>query len=422
MDKNLVYAFAKKMRYIAKRFNDMGTSGDEGGVDGEMSSPGMLKVLNAVSTQIVLKDQKAFGIDIGSGSGVACMAYFNKFTGLPMIGVESNYQRCFTSWRLQEELLRNESHSEFRDVARMSKFIYGDGFQLLIDLFGACGENAIFHLKLIYWFRRGWSEKDIIDVIYYACRSFANLEYIICDMTAEKLQDYGFMGTIISTVQFCAQMSNSSCSRTLYVHNVTMNLKVNQPISDHEMGVLDFFNPAKNISTIIREVQEEQRLFYVARSGTRSGACTSKQGDTGAFQLIDCVAGLEQGKHDNVHGLNEELIDDNSVSTIVSIPESCIGDDFGEIDSDRGLKRRILYQNAFALVAVESTKRAKPTEVITNKVAQPRLKKAKRTSHRAWLEHIKATAKEDFEKQFGDEYILWDAEDQIELLNCTTNQ
>jgi hypothetical protein len=138
--------------------------------------------------------------------------------GLNMVGIECNVQRLAYSLTLQRHLLEQ---GEFKEIAKMSQFFEGDGFKCLIEKLGS--SDPIVHLKLIYWFRAGWDDCDVEDILDYINRLVINLEWLICDMNQKTLEKHGFKGRIISTVSFHGLMSKSSNSRTLYVHHVRMH-------------------------------------------------------------------------------------------------------------------------------------------------------------------------------------------------------
>ena len=295
MEKDKVYAFAKSVRVLLGQVCNQGTSGDDGGVDGEMSSPVMWNALNAISAEIVAEDPHAFGFDVGHGSGVAAMAYFNEPLSLPMMGAEFNYQRCFCSWRLQEEMLLHD-RDDFQKVAAMSRFIFGSALNVMIEKFGPMGKWRSLHLKLVYWFRQGWSQFDIVKLIEYMCDKFPKLEWIICDMSADKLVNYGFNGEILSSVSYSGSMNKSASSRTVYVHKVHMQFdaKTKWLISQKEKLVIDSFSSESRLFERLSEVQWNQKRFWETRSGTRSGLAIGRSDhDVVAKQKrrIDATAG-----------------------------------------------------------------------------------------------------------------------------------
>jgi hypothetical protein len=78
-------------------------------------------ILKFYNKNIMIEDPQAFGFGGGHGSGVAAMFYFNSVLSSPMLGAEINYQRCFCSWRLLEEMLLNP-REDFKEVALLSNF------------------------------------------------------------------------------------------------------------------------------------------------------------------------------------------------------------------------------------------------------------------------------------------------------------
>ena len=219
--KEVFYRLAREMRSIASSAMDFGPSGFEGGVDGESNSATFFMVVESVNTDFIKVDENAWGVDIGSGSGIASMSYFNGGMGLNMIGIECNEHRFKYSLTLQNRLLGPLYGKKYSEYAKMSRFYEGDGIKCLIELLGST--VPIVHLKLIYWFREGWSEKDVKAILDYFNRLVVNLEWLICDMNEQKLLKYGFKGSIISSVRFSGPMNRSSNSRTLHVHHVQMH-------------------------------------------------------------------------------------------------------------------------------------------------------------------------------------------------------
>lgn len=218
LSKDDFYSLAKKMRATASRAMDFGASGFRGGIDGESCSSTFFMVVQSVDTDFINVDQDAWAIDIGSGTGIASMAYFNGGMGLNMVGIECNIERLVYSLRLQRRLLER---GEFKEIAKMSQFFEGDGLKGLIEILGS--SDPIVHLKLIYWFRDGWDPHDIEDILDYINTLVINLEWFICDMSQKELEENGFKGHIISSVSFQGPMNKSSNSRTLFVHHVRMH-------------------------------------------------------------------------------------------------------------------------------------------------------------------------------------------------------
>ena len=219
--KEVFYRLAREMRSIASSAMDFGPSGFEGGVDGESNSATFFMVVESVNTDFIKVDENAWGVDIGSGSGIASMSYFNGGMGLNMIGIECNEHRFKYSLTLQNRLLGPLYGKKYSEYAKMSRFYEGDGIKCLIELLGST--VPIVHLKLIYWFREGWRENDVKAILDYFNRLVVNLEWLICDMNEQKLLKYGFKGSIISSVRFSGPMNRSSNSRTLHVHHVQMH-------------------------------------------------------------------------------------------------------------------------------------------------------------------------------------------------------
>lgn len=155
---------------------------------------------------------------VGCGNGTACFAYFNLALGIPMGGVEFNAYRARACWNLQKELAVDKYYSL---TAKMSQFFQGDAYEVFKSQLGTNEPNS--HLRLLYWFQHGWSIKDVIKVVSYVNQFLYNLEFIICDIPADKLKhECKFEGNIINTSAFVARLSRSTTTRTLYLHEVKM--------------------------------------------------------------------------------------------------------------------------------------------------------------------------------------------------------
>jgi hypothetical protein len=253
LEKDDFYRLAREMRSIASKAMDFGTSGIGGGVDGESNSATFYKVVKYIGTDFIKSDDNSWGVDLGSGSGVASMAFFNGGMGLNMIGIECNEQRFAYSLTLQSRLLAPPYGEKFSDIAKKSQFFEGDGIKCLTELLGAT--DPIVHLKVLYWFREGWDPDDIEAVVGYFNNLVINLEWIICDMNIEKLHYHGFKGRIVSSSHFSGPMSKSSNSRTLYVHHVQMQStsarktrRTAHAVNEKEKRIIEFFGASLNDS------------------------------------------------------------------------------------------------------------------------------------------------------------------------------
>ena len=262
IDKESFFKFARQLRGFYKQKCDNGASGVHGGCDGEMSSSCMIKAIRAISEDIIAGDKDAFACDVGHGTGIAAYAYFNKPLNLPVIGIENNTGRCKSSWIFQDRMLRDaKSNEDFKKVAAMSRFFLGDGLETMKKLFGT-GNPANAHLKLLYWFRKGWSEHDIRNVIEFACATFSHLSWIICDMSAEKLIEFGFNGVFISpTEKVHGSMNKSPSSRTLYVHNVKMKCPLTNPkATNFDFATTFKLNPKECLDSLDAECPKFHNL------------------------------------------------------------------------------------------------------------------------------------------------------------------
>jgi hypothetical protein len=135
-----------------------------------------------------------------------------------MGGVEFNAYRARACWNLQKELAVVKYYSL---IAKMSQFFQGDAYEVFKSQLGTDEPNS--HLRLLYWFQHGWCINDVIKVVTYVNQFLYNLEFIICDIPADKLKDKcKFEGNIIKSSAFVARLSRSTTTRTLYLHEVKM--------------------------------------------------------------------------------------------------------------------------------------------------------------------------------------------------------
>lgn len=276
--KEYFFKFARQLRIFYGQKCNNGASGDHGGCDGEMSSSCMIKVIGAISEDIIAGDKDAFACDVGHGTGIAAYAYFNKPLNLPVIGIENNTGRCKSSWICQDRMLRDaESNEDFKKVAAMSRFFLGDGLETMKKLFGK-GNPANAHLKLLYWFRKGWSEHDIKNVIKFTCATFSNLSWIICDMSEKELLKYGFIGDFISpTKQFHGSMNKSDSSRTLYVHNVKIKCpRTNPKATSFDFATTFKLNPKECLDSLDVECPKLHNLRPVKIKAADENAESSR--------------------------------------------------------------------------------------------------------------------------------------------------
>ena len=99
------YSQAEAVRRLAGSKLCFGTAGFDGGIDGELSASSFWKVLQEIESKYQCTDPSAYGCDMGHGSGIACMAYFNGGPmSLDMLGIECNKHRYFFSKALQRAL------------------------------------------------------------------------------------------------------------------------------------------------------------------------------------------------------------------------------------------------------------------------------------------------------------------------------
>ena len=121
--KQAFYDQVEAVRNFAKKRLCFGASGSCGGVDGEMCASSFWKVLQNIVGKYQSTDPNAYGCDMGHGSGIACMAYFNAGPlSINMIGIECNEHRCLYSWALQRAMLSHPKRDDFRAMAKKSQF------------------------------------------------------------------------------------------------------------------------------------------------------------------------------------------------------------------------------------------------------------------------------------------------------------
>jgi hypothetical protein len=120
-------------------------------------------------TKAKFRDLRRYGVDLGSGSGMALFAFFNFGAKLPMVGIELNEMRYLYSIRLQE--LLSESSEFNRKLSKMSLLFHGNA----IDVLKSELSSRPSYLWIVYWFREGWSTDDIEAVVRYL-NNLPNLE------------------------------------------------------------------------------------------------------------------------------------------------------------------------------------------------------------------------------------------------------
>jgi hypothetical protein len=213
------YSQAEAVRRLAGSKLCFGTAGFDGGIDGELSASSFWKVLQEIESKYQCTDPSAYGCDMGHGSGIACMAYFNGGPmSLDMVGIECNKHRYFFSKALQRAMFSHPTRKNFRAMAKKSQYYFGDGVAGLVEVLGISG--PILHLRLFYWFREGWSPADVEAVVNYINKYLVNLEVFVCDMTYETLCSFGLQRKLLSSMHFSGLLNKSTNSRTLYIHHV----------------------------------------------------------------------------------------------------------------------------------------------------------------------------------------------------------
>jgi len=215
IDKNLHSKKVTKMRLIEHTSLPAGPIGEGGGVDGALRSAAFWPIMVIVKTETIFNHPNRYGIDIGHGTGAAMFGHFNFGLGINMVGVESNEYRCDHSWKFHG-ILSVHADNELRRICQMSILFQGNATDILPR---ELGEKPLLAF-LVYWFRQGWSEEDICNMISFL-NTFFNLEWLITDMSAKTLLKYGFSGTFLGcSRQFSGGMVQSTCSRTLFVHHL----------------------------------------------------------------------------------------------------------------------------------------------------------------------------------------------------------
>jgi len=209
------YLIVAYIRRIHKNNFDFGTIGEEGGIDGEITSRVMYPIHEIISRETTFHDVNRYGIDIGHGSGMAMLAHFNYHGKINMVGAEFNEYRANLSWNFQQILSRHED-KQMQRISKMSIFFQGDATEVLPRELGV---NPLFAF-LVYWFRHGWNDKDTDKMVGFL-NSFLNLEWLITDLTRKMLLRHGFKGTFVGeSRKFSGSLVQSSCSRTLHVHHL----------------------------------------------------------------------------------------------------------------------------------------------------------------------------------------------------------
>jgi len=138
------YLIVAYIRRIHKKNFDFGTIGEEGGIDGEITSRVMYPIHEIISRETTFHDVNRYGIDIGHGSGMAMLAHFNYHGKINMVGAEFNEYRANLSWNFQQILSRHED-KQMRRISKMSIFFMGMQLKFY-------RENLVSTLCLHFWF------------------------------------------------------------------------------------------------------------------------------------------------------------------------------------------------------------------------------------------------------------------------------
>ena len=209
------YLIVAYIRRIHKKNFDFGTIGEDGGIDGEITSRVMYPIHEIVSRESTFLDVNRYGIDIGHGSGMAMLAHFNYHGKINMVGAEFNEYRANLSWHFQQILSRHNDE-QMQRISKMSIFFQGDATEVLPRELGV---NPLFAF-LVYWFRHGWNDEDTDKMVGFL-NSFLNLEWLVTDMTRKMLLCHGFNGIFVGqSRKFSGALVQSSSKRTLHVHHL----------------------------------------------------------------------------------------------------------------------------------------------------------------------------------------------------------
>ena len=233
ISKQIYYWFAKFVRQIEKQYFPSGCIGEQGGIDGEMSSSAMWQVCEIIREETHFDHPDRYGVDLGHGTGAAIFISFNFELDLCMVGVELNEYRCNYSWGLHRilsalndneykkllnisPLFQGDVFKECNRISKMTLLFQGDANKVLRD---NLGENPALAF-LVYWFSNGWSEEDIKLQIEYL-NSFLNLEWLITNMSEETLKQLGFQGFFLLPSRFVrGKLVKSTSHRTLFIHHL----------------------------------------------------------------------------------------------------------------------------------------------------------------------------------------------------------
>ena len=237
--------FAQFIRIRQKSALPCGTMGEQGGVDGEMSSATMWEILQEIRRHTKFLDDRRYGIDIGHGSGATAFIHFNFYLGLPMVGAEFNGYRCNYSWRFHQTL-STMSEEDCKRIASMTLLLFGDASEVLQE---NLGPSPVF-ASLINWFSNGWREEDIRKVVSYLI-SFRYLEWIITNLSQKDLIGFGFQSDSFMAKEspsFHGSLVNSASSRTLYVHHLRLRFPLTGVVCSNKesliVGALKCEDPA----------------------------------------------------------------------------------------------------------------------------------------------------------------------------------
>ena len=227
--------FAKFIRLRQNSALPCGTMGEQGGIDGEMSSATMWEILQEIRRHTKFLDDRRYGIDIGHGSGATAFIHFNFYLGLPMVGAEFNGYRCNYSWRFHQTL-STMSEEDCKRIASMTLLLFGDASEVLQE---NLGPSPVF-ASLINWFSNGWREEDIRKVVSYLI-TFRYLEWIITNLSQKDLIGFGFPSDSFmekESPSFHGSLVNSASSRTLYVHHLRLRFPLTGVVCSNKESLI----------------------------------------------------------------------------------------------------------------------------------------------------------------------------------------
>ena len=267
--------FAQFIRIRQKSALPCGTMGEQGGVDGEMSSATMWEILQEIRRHTKFLDDRRYGIDIGHGSGATAFIHFNFYLGLPMVGAEFNGYRCNYSWRFHQTL-STMSEEDCKRIASMTLLLFGDASEVLQE---NLGPSPVF-ASLINWFSNGWREEDIRKVVSYLI-TFRYLEWIITNLSQKDLIGFGFQSDSFMATEspsFHGSLVNSTSSRTLYVHHLRLRFPLTGVVCSNKESLIVGALKCKDAAVVVGfSSKKSEEMGEVAEEAKRMRKEISKR-------------------------------------------------------------------------------------------------------------------------------------------------